>query len=268
MLASAPRDLPRQRSVGTDGADVFCLEKGRGEPVVVLHGLGGLYWGGFHDLLAQGHRVLAMEVPATTAAWGTRGWSSNQQAQALASVCAELELARYNLIAMSFAARVALLQALDAAERVRTLVLVSPWLLLPEGWHLPAHDSRSLARFLYAHPERRPVPWMRASVEAPGAALAEIEEFHKPGREPGIEERLQQLTAPTLVLFGTNDRITMPELARRYPPLVRDCHTIFVYDAAHEVASDRPEAAALIIGEFVDRRDAFVVEHRSGLLSP
>jgi hypothetical protein len=41
-----------------------------------------------------------------------------------------------------------------------------------------------------------------------------------------------------------------------------------VYDAAHEMQYDRPQAFADVVGDFVVRQEAFVVNDRSGVINP
>lgn len=76
------------------------------------------------------------------------------------------------------------------------------------------------------------------------------------------------LEVPTLVLFGTEDRLTPPELGRHYPELLPHGHLVLVYDAAHALDADRPEAFAAIVSDFLERHGQFVVRRASGLLYP
>jgi predicted nucleotidyltransferase len=43
---------------------------------------------------------------------------------------------------------------------------------------------------------------------------------------------------------------------------------VYVYDAAHEVARDRPEAFAELVGDFLERGEAHVVDRRDRLINP
>jgi pimeloyl-ACP methyl ester carboxylesterase len=79
---------------------------------------------------------------------------------------------------------------------------------------------------------------------------------------------MRELAVPTLVLFGTEDRITPPELGRRYVELLPNGHLMLVYDAAHAIDGDRPEAFAAIAEDFLERHEQFVVRRESGVLYP
>jgi pimeloyl-ACP methyl ester carboxylesterase len=78
-----------------------------------------------------------------------------------------------------------------------------------------------------------------------------------------LQAALDGLDVPTLVLFGTRDGLIAPESGRAYKRLIPRCTLAYVYDAAHDVAADRPEAFAGLVVDFLARRDAHVVSTTS-----
>jgi pimeloyl-ACP methyl ester carboxylesterase len=74
------------------------------------------------------------------------------------------------------------------------------------------------------------------------------------------------LRMPVLALFGTSDRVIPPEVAHFYKEILPNCHIIMVYDAAHAIDADRPEAASAVIDDFLNRHDKFLVRNTSSLL--
>ncbi|HVH76707.1 MAG TPA: alpha/beta fold hydrolase [Stellaceae bacterium] len=83
-----------------------------------------------------------------------------------------------------------------------------------------------------------------------------------------LERRMRDLATPTLVLFGTRDRVMPPELGRIYKELLPNAYLVFVYDAGHRVAADRPEAFAEVVTDFLDRREAFVISRKNTVIHP
>ena len=71
-----------------------------------------------------------------------------------------------------------------------------------------------------------------------------------------------------IIMFGTEDRLTPPELGRHYAELLPHAHLVLIYDAAHAVDADRPEAFAALVSDFLEHREQFVVRRSSGLLHP
>jgi pimeloyl-ACP methyl ester carboxylesterase len=120
---------------------------------------------------------------------------------------------------------------------------------------------------LFAHPERR-LDKTPVSPEVEAKQRELVERLIGPPRDSGLEAAMHELHVPTLVLFGTEDRLTPPGLGRHYREILPDCHFVIVYDAAHAIYDDRPEAFAAIVADFLEHREQFVVRRESGLLYP
>ena len=83
-----------------------------------------------------------------------------------------------------------------------------------------------------------------------------------------LESRLEELPTPTLVLFGTRDTVVAPDTARVYKARIPSCHLVFVYDAAHAIAVDRPEAFTEVVVDFLERHEAFVISRTATVINP
>jgi pimeloyl-ACP methyl ester carboxylesterase len=57
-------------------------------------------------------------------------------------------------------------------------------------------------------------------------------------------------------------------MGRIYEELMPDAHLVFVYDAGHAIAADRPEAFAEVVGDFLERNDAFVISRNRTVIMP
>jgi pimeloyl-ACP methyl ester carboxylesterase len=79
---------------------------------------------------------------------------------------------------------------------------------------------------------------------------------------------LAQVKAPTLVLVGTRDASGSIEGGRLCREKIRVCHLSFVYDAGHAVASDRLEACADPIADFLDQGEQFIIFRESQMIRP
>ena len=89
-----------------------------------------------------------------------------------------------------------------------------------------------------------------------------------PDRDPDLEVRLATLAVPTLVLFGTLDRVIPPEMGHFYKELMPNCNLVLVYDAGHAISTDRPEAFAEVVADFIERREAFVISRNETVIHP
>jgi pimeloyl-ACP methyl ester carboxylesterase len=254
--------------VEADGFRVRYLEAGRGRPLVYLHGAGGVRLSRAHDLLAEQYRVIALEVPGFgRSPSNERSPSMGDLARTMAEAVANLGLERYRLLGTSFGGRLALWMAVQFPERLDALVLAAPAAILPEGHVRGDVPPEQRASLLFAHPERQPPR------EPPDPAVvakqeALVRRLRGPNRDPELESRFGEMTVPTLVLFGTKDRMIPPEMGRIYREMLPNCHLVLVYDAGHAIDADRPEAFASVVGDFLERREQFIVTRTSALVNP
>jgi pimeloyl-ACP methyl ester carboxylesterase len=167
----------------------------------------------------------------------------------------------------SVGGRTALWLAAQHPERVLGLVLESPAAIRPEGARPPVGPPEEMARRLYAHPERMP------PLAAPDPAVVAKQEalvgrLRGPARDPELERRLRDLATPTMVVFGTLDRIIPPEMGRHYKELMPNCHLVFVYDAGHAIGAERPEAFVDLVSDFLERHEGFVINRAETVIHP
>lgn len=83
-----------------------------------------------------------------------------------------------------------------------------------------------------------------------------------------LESRLADIRVATLLLLGTEDRIAPPETGRMYVHRVPKCYYVLVYDAGHELGTERPDVLFATISDFLERREGFVVNRNSTVLNP
>ena len=255
-----------ERRVEADGFEIRYVEAGDGPALVCFHGAGGLRLSRGHELLAERFRVVAFETP------GFGESAVNERSRSLPELAATMRLAvsavlgddRFSVWGTSFGGKLSLWFATQDATGLDALVLASPAAIIVNPGPLPRPEE--MASILYAHPERQPAISVVPEIEAKQRAL--VGRLIGRPRDPELEDAMRRLDVPTLVLFGTEDRLTPPELGRYYRELLPRGQFVIVYDAAHAIYVDRPEAFAAIVADFVEHRDRFVVRRESGLLYP
>ncbi len=255
--------------VEADGFRIRYREAGQGEPLVSLHGAGGMKLYRSHALLAEQYRVIVFEVPGFGhSPANERSQSMPELAHTMAQAVENLGLERCNLMGNSFGGKLALWMAVQQPERMQALILVAPAAIRPAGGLPPsAFSPEELMARLYAHPERQaPLPPLDPAIRAKQQAL--VRRVMGPPRDEALESRMPGLNVPVLVLFGTMDRMIPPEMGRLYCEKLPNCHLILVYDAGHEVDADRPEAFVSVVSDFLQHHEAFLVNRQSGLINP
>src|SRR6516165_9868439 len=255
--------------IEADGFRIRYLEAGDGPPLMLLHGARGLILTRSHELLSKQFRVIAFEMPGFgQSPENTRTQNMSELAATMAKAVEKLGIGSFNLMGTSYGARTALWLALQQRERVQALVLEAPAAILPEGTAPPSGSPYDIPlERLYAHPERL------SSVAAPDPAIWAktrplVMRLRGPNRDTDLERQLGDLATPTLVLFGTVDGVVPPDMGHIYKELLPNCHVVFVYDAAHAISTDRPEAFTEVVADFLERHEAFVISRTPTVIHP
>ena len=255
------------RTVEAAGFTVRCWEAGDGATIVWLPGEGGPRMSRALDLLAQRFRVVAVELPG----WGEQPndvADLDGLADQVDDVAGALGLDSYHLLGTSLGGACALHLVTRHPERVVSLTLEAPAEIRTGSPDPAGMTPDELVGASRAHPERPPHP------APPDAAFAArlgptIERLLGTGQvDEAFLARLGEVTTRTLVLFGDADGIIDPAngpiLKRAMPNAV----LLYVYDAAHDIQADRPEAFADVVGDFVRRGMNFLVNDADGLINP
>ena len=253
--------------VEADGFRIRYKAAGEGPPLVHLHGAGGLRLTPAHELLCRKFRVLAFEMPGFGRPTTSAREPCLNSLQRWQRQWRNLALDRFNLMGTSFGGKTALWLALQQPERVLALVLEAPAAIRPQGNVTPTGTPEEIARRIYAHPERMPPVPMRDPLEAARTLLL-VRRLRGPNRDPELEARLRDLATQTLVVFGTLDGVIPPDMGRIYKELMPNAHLVFVYDAGHAIAAERPEAFAEVVVDFLERTDAFVISRGRTVVLP
>ncbi len=247
LAATAPAvgaEALRYVQVPTDVGEISTMQAGAGEPVVLLHGLGATKVSFLPTIgaLAGRHRVIAIDLPGFGDSDKPLGAAYDAAffARSVVALLDSLGLERASLIGNSMGGRVALETGLEHPERVDRLVLLASslaWLrdrpftpllrlvrpelgllqiaprplvepivrrVIPgaeEGWTAAGVDE-FLRSFL--------VPRGRAAFYA-AARNIYLDEPHGPR---GFWTRLPGLSAPSLFVWGRQDRVVPIAFAR------------------------------------------------------
>lgn len=125
------RHPPLGRFIEVNGVRLHYVERGQGQPVVLLHGNGTMVedWAisGVLDQVAQRHRVIAFDRPGFghSSRPRDRAWTPDLQAELLDKALHQLKVERPVVVGHSWGTMVAVALALNRPETVKGLVLLS-----------------------------------------------------------------------------------------------------------------------------------------------
>jgi pimeloyl-ACP methyl ester carboxylesterase len=280
------------RWVRVQGRLVNVLDMGDGPAVVFLHGLSGCWqnWLETIPALARDHRVIAIDFPGFgRSEMPAEPISIPGYVRMLDELLGALAIPSATLVGNSMGGFVAADMAIRYPHRVERLVLVAAAGLSMEHMlnernqglrarienalffglgRLAArtdlvvrsrHLRRALLLLVVDHPDKLPGPLVLEQVNGAG----------KPGFQPALDamvrypirDRLGEIDAPTLVVWGEHDRLVPLRDAAEFEWLIPGARKVVYEDTGHMVMLERPERfnadVRAFIQEPVGRLDAW-----------
>ena len=246
------------------------LEGGSGAPLVFFHGAGGLLRENpFLDQLARDYHVFAPEWPGYGESTGEElledmldftlhGWD----------LVEALGLEQPHLVGHSMGGMIAAEMACVAPDDLAGLVLVSPAGLWMDEHPIPdifALLPYQIAEVLFHDPQQG------QALLTGGADLSDMEAlkefyigsqrrlsmagkilFPIPNRR--LSKRLYRLTAESLVLWGSSDRLIVPAYAERWKTLIARARVEVIDGAGHMVPYEQPDEFVRLVTGFLQQR--------------
>ncbi len=253
------------RDLKVDGYTYAVADTGRGEPIVLLHGLGGSIYDWRHLLkpLAKDRRVIAIDFlgAGESDKPGDADYSIDAQARRVKGILDELKAGPATIVGNSYGGGVAMMFAQDWPERTKRLVLIdsvcyaenvpayvalsripgagSAARIFPVGFY-----SRRALRGCYKDDARLSDEEVESYVKelAPGdrrAALVQTVRDLVPSDTREFLARLRLIRMPTLVIWGTDDQTIPVELGRRLAGELPNARMLEI-DSGHVPNQERP----------------------------
>lgn len=226
------------------------LERGEGEPVVLLHGLMGRmdHWEQTLEALGGVCRPIALSLPILEEDMPEA--SIEEVGRYVVRFLDVLDIPRAVVGGNSLGGHVALEVALSHRERVSGLVLTGSSGLFERTFTrgVPHRPSEAYVRQkmeeIFFDPRLVTPEWVesvRRTVTTPASALRVLR-FARAAKRHNIESRLPGIDAPALLVWGRDDRITPPEVAERFQALLPHSRLTFLSRCGHAPMLERPDA--------------------------
>lgn len=254
--------MPVQREtqvVDVGGQKTRVLVEGSGDPVVVLHG-----WGGRIEsmapvvtCLATGFRVVALDLPGFGEAPLPAGsWGTPDYAEYVHDVVVSLGVERAHFVGHSYGAKTALYLAASHQSFVTKLVAAgASGLRRPPS--LKARAKRTASRGAR----------LAGRLGRPGRTLRDAlydrlasQDYKEAGElrpilvkvvNEDISNLLPNISAPTLLVWGTEDDSVPVSHAKRMESLIRDAGLVLFEGAGHFAYLDQSERFCRVVRHFL-----------------
>jgi len=237
------------------------VEEGEGEPLVLLHGLFGAL-SNFEiliDFFRQHNKVIVPILPLfeLDILHSTVGGLAKFVHRFLEN----RDYKNVNLLGNSLGGHVALVHVLKHPERIRSLILTGSSGLFENGMG----DS---------YPKRGDYEYIKAKTELtfydPNTATKElVDEVYgivnnrikaikiislaKSAIRNNLGEELNQIKQPTLLVWGNNDNITPPFVAREFNRLIPNSELHFIDKCGHAPMMEVPDEFNIILHKFLKK---------------
>jgi len=272
------------RDVTAGRVRVRVAESGSGPTLLLLHGvfLDNTTWNGVRATLAERYRVVTPDLPGFGASEKPHpsrfAYAVESFAEVVADLYAGLELGRATLVGHCLGGAVAITLAARHPELVSELVLVDA---LCEPPRLGAYGRLGLLpgvggfvlrqlwnRRIFAAFFREQLLAREGAVE-PASIAAYYAAFDEPAARTSAHESLRALSdtrqletraaglrLPTLVAWGSFDRVVPASVARKLARSIKDAR-LELLDAGHVPQEERPSEFGHVLLRFLDdQRDA------------
>lgn len=242
---------------------------GQGEPLVFLHSAGGFYWDDFLDQLADRYTVYAPYFPGTEPGkpdlikavdtlWDV--------VTAYDDVLDALGLEKTTLMGHSLGGLLACELAAQRKHQITKLILISPIGLWREDapytvadWCVPEADELSEILF-----HRLDEPRVKRRLAIPDdeeeAARAQVHFIWTLGctgkviwpiPDKGLKKRIHRITAPSLIVWGENDRLIPPVYASDFKTAIDGAQVSMIPECGHDPLLEQCEVLSEAVGGFL-----------------
>lgn len=271
-----------EKTIEVEGINTRYLTAGEGSPLVLLHGVGTSSgeWSWVMPDLARNHRVYAIDLPGYDGSYEPPDYSPAFTASFVSSFLDAVGVEHAVVVGNSFGGLVALHLALSEPARVSALVLsdsaglgrvvnpVMAAITLPGEGEL----ARALAKtrlgayqravrralLLFARPWQIPLKWVKDQyklAQLPNftdATLASLRTtVDATGQREVLLDQLPRLQMPTLVVWGTEDKLIPYSQAKDAIARLQDGSLELISNCGHLPHVEQPKRFVSVLGQFL-----------------
>ncbi len=275
--------------LGSDSIEIHYKEAGTGEQTLVLHGFGAsvFSWREVMAPLAEHHRVIAFDRPAfglterpLRGEWGTAAeWNAGipygaaAQADLTIALMDELGVEQAVLVGNSAGGAVSIITALRYPERVKALILISPAVYgggpnAAARWLLQTPQMQHIGPLIARRIQEWGLDFARSAWHDPSLITDEIWqgytaplqiknwdralwELTAASRANRLDERLDELTLPILVITGDDDRIVPTAQSERLAQELPNARLAVIPACGHIAHEECPAPTLEAINQFL-----------------
>lgn len=246
----------REKNIRVNGYYVRYFEGGEGKPenVLLLHGFGGnslFTWMRLLPDLSKEYHVLAPDLLASNfLRLNPNSYSIDQETKLVSAFLEKLNIQETHVVGLSAGGWVALLLAKNQPNLTQKLILVESAGIktkVPELVQLSLTDREKAKKFmklLFHYPP--PLPnfvldqLVKTSSKIQKKYQLVYEGFLKNSLPYLLDDQLDQITQPTLIIHGTDDQVIPLSTAKKIHEGLPNAELVVFQNSGHAVVWDSP----------------------------
>jgi pimeloyl-ACP methyl ester carboxylesterase len=235
------------------------IERGKGEPILLLHGLFGALsnWKSTLTFLSKNYRVIIPLIPITEV--NIKMANISGLTKYIEDFVKKLNLKKFSIIGNSLGGHIGLMYTLLNQEKVTKLVLTGSSGLYENS-------------FGNSYPKRDDYEWINNRVnytfyDSKIISKKYIDQIFKTlnnnlkclniitvarsAQRENLSNRLKEIKCSTLLIWGLNDTVTPPYVAHQFNNLIKNSELQFIDKCCHAPMMEHPKSFNKIIGPFL-----------------
>lgn len=253
-------------AIRTDKGFIGVLEAGSGDaaPVIFLHGVGSdkSVWRPQLDHFHGSRRAIAFDYPGYGESAPIGAGSRDDFAAAMIAAMNVLRVDRAHVCGLSLGGIIAIAMHALAPQRCASLILADSFAVHPEGqaiFERSVDASRTIGMRALAEARAGMLLGSAASDALRGEVVETMAAIDPGAYRIGAEavwladqrDRAAAIDVPVLVMCGTEDRITPPDLSVELAALIPGASLVMIEGAGHLANAEQPEAFNTAIDQFL-----------------
>jgi pimeloyl-ACP methyl ester carboxylesterase len=260
MTTSRQRRAPRwagptarRHSMTIQDTRIAWVQAGAGPPLLLLHGYGGSarWWARNLAPLARSHTVYALDLPGFGASRLLGPYSFGRVMELLASWMDANGITSAVVVGHSMGGQIAMLLAASHPAKVCALALIAP-AGIPFDTHLLGIARQAFRSRVGGDARFTPIVVLGSLRAGPRIMWQAVSEI----RSVDVRPVLAAITAPTLILWGDQDRLLPVRNAAPLAAAIKGAELRVVPGGGHNLFFDDPGLVNAAIEEFLAKYEA------------
>ena len=238
------------------------IEKGKGNPIILLHGLFGALsnWKTVVNEFSKNHRIIIPKIPLTEIS--VKEANLESLTNFVKKFINKMKLKNFILIGNSLGGHIGLIYTILHPKKVKKLILTGSSGLYENsfGGSFPKRGDYNYINDRVNHTFYNPNILSKKYIDDvfetlnDNAKCLNIITIARSAQRNNLAKKLYKITCPTLLVWGLNDTITPPSVAHQFHKLIPRSRLKFIDKCCHAPMMESPAKFNQLIKPFIEEK--------------